>query len=81
VEQAAAAAESMEEQATSLTRSVSIFKLAGSTMQNAEKRDLASRPKNVSRLPAKAPQTKPAPEHIAKRVAVAGSDSAQWEEF
>jgi methyl-accepting chemotaxis protein len=54
VEQAAAAAESMEEQARNLAHAVAIFKLtgnaAGGASRGLERRELATPPANVARL-------------------------------
>ena len=90
VEQAAAAAESLEEQAQNLDGAVSVFKMADSGNAGAarapERRDMATRPANVARLPAKA--AKPAaakPRQAAaasapKASKVAGGDD-EWAEF
>ncbi|MGO8855628.1 MAG: methyl-accepting chemotaxis protein, partial [Steroidobacteraceae bacterium] len=65
VEQAAAAAESMEEQARNLAKAVAIFKLtgiaAGGAGQALERSELANQPANVARLPKrdKAPMRPP----------------------
>ncbi len=80
VEEAAAAAESLVEQATSLMDTVSRFKLKGIQIQ--ERRSNAS----PMRAPAKPTVTKqtaqPAPKQPAQKVvAKTGTDDGDWEEF
>ena len=78
VEEAAAAAESLEEQARGLVQTVSMFRLAegsarsvpGPALRDATPRQLAARPQSK---PA-AGQKKIAPPHLA-------DDGDQWEEF
>ena len=62
VEQAAAAAESLEEQAQTLDGAVSVFKIDGAgaaPVRGSERRDAATRPVSVARLPVKAVAGKP----------------------
>jgi methyl-accepting chemotaxis protein len=80
VEQAAAAAESMEEQAGNLSQAVGIFRLVGNAASGGqrqvgqvERRETASRPKNVARLPKRDKSA------ITKPKAVGGTD--EWSEF
>ncbi|MBK6980912.1 MAG: HAMP domain-containing protein [Betaproteobacteria bacterium] len=89
VEEAAAAAESMQEQAQGLVAAVATFRLAHgaqavSSGPLVERRNPATRPANVSRLPAKADRAvrgqaagvrKPAP-----RARAIGTDD-EWQEF
>jgi hypothetical protein len=89
VEQAAAAAESMQEQAENLGRAVATFRLSGvsegSAVRGAERRDVAKRPANVARLAGKTDQARPP----ARRAANAANASPQpktgtdgeWAEF
>ena len=89
VEEAAAAAESMQEQAQNLTQAVSVFKLAHGQQQAARpapvaaraheapaaERRVGGRAKNVARLPVKA---------AAKPAAAAGAKTGtddEWREF
>ena len=89
VEQAAAAAESMEEQAIALTEAVSVFKLSGSTSYVA-----AARP--AARATFASQETKPAPKRVAMAAAAAPAPAKparlskapekdaggdEWEEF
>jgi len=78
VEEAAAAAESMQEQADHLAEAVSIFKLAGDEFN---KQRIA--PKPVVRAPAKttAVATRPAPAAQPKKLATAAPSGDDWEEF
>ena len=86
VEQAAAAAQSMRDQADLLAQAVSVFKLAGQpaaaprVVQAAAPRGAAAAPKaaapkTVARAPAAA---KPAPKRLTT---TAASSNADWEEF
>jgi len=87
VEQAAAAAESLEEQAQNLAGAVAVFKLDGTV----ERREAATRPANVARLPVKpapgkpgakkAAAAMPGPASARKPVKAAGGADDQWEEF
>jgi methyl-accepting chemotaxis protein len=87
VEEAAAAAESMQEQAGTLVQSVGTFRLAGSAsteraFEKAQDRRRPQRAVNVSRLPAK-PVAKPAATSAgnapqARKVAGGNDD---WQEF
>ena len=85
VEQAAAAAESLEEQAQVLAQAVAVFRVGevieGSAARVVERRDAAKRPANVARLPAKAApvaKAKVAANTVAK--AKTGTDD-EWAEF
>jgi methyl-accepting chemotaxis protein len=77
VEQAAAVAESMQEQAQQLVQVVAVFKLA-----NDGQASVARASANVTRLPVKA-AAKPAALAAPKGKKVSGGDaeSAEWEEF
>ncbi len=82
VEQAAAAAESMQEQAQKLASAVSVFRLAEGTAAPAPLAKKAT----VTPLPRKAPATlcNPAPlKKVANstRPASSTTDSDDWEEF
>jgi methyl-accepting chemotaxis protein len=87
VEQAAAAAESMQEQSIRLAQSVAVFKLAASDERSAQQyvsppAPLPAAEKRV--LPLKrAASPKPAPTMLAKaaRPAIGGTDGDDWEEF
>jgi methyl-accepting chemotaxis protein len=93
VEQAAAAAESMQEQSAKLADVVSVFKLAGGlapTPAPTVRKPAPARPALTKRAPAKvagavassAPAPAPAPvSTAAKRKAAATSDADGWEEF
>ena len=83
VEEEAAAAESMEEQAQNLARAVSVFKLAANQETRVERRG-PNRATNVERLSqAKAARVaapaKASPAVTAKKVANSSKD--EWEEF
>ncbi|QLI83159.1 PAS domain-containing protein [Chitinibacter fontanus] len=76
VEQAAAAAESLEEQAHNLTQTVGIFKLAGASRMTS---NLAVRPKLTASVPSKPASSLGKP---AKRsVPNLGNSDGDWEEF
>jgi methyl-accepting chemotaxis protein len=83
VEQAAAAAESLQEQAGRLAEAVSVFKLNGmderSVMNHTERRDV------VKPMPRAIPDTKPrgasASATSSRKLAVAGGGNDEWEEF
>jgi methyl-accepting chemotaxis protein len=93
VEQAAAAAESMQEQSAKLADVVSVFKLAGGlapTPAPTVRKPAPARPALTKRAPAKvagtvassAPAPAPTPmPTAAKRKAAATSDADGWEEF
>jgi hypothetical protein len=86
VEQAAAAAESMQEQAEMLAQAVSIFKLSGD-----EQKAMRAPPRPQRAAPAAppvaAPRSRPAVEHAARPAApakpkkVAAAAAEDWEEF
>ncbi|HYC43092.1 MAG TPA: methyl-accepting chemotaxis protein [Noviherbaspirillum sp.] len=85
VEEAAAAAGSMQEQARNLSTVVSVFKLhdgqvraAQPPLMHAAQTSPAPLPKpKAAEIPARAPRTRIAPPQTVK----AGSDGADWEEF
>ncbi len=83
VEQAAAAAESMQEQAAILAQAVAAFKLAGTAPQTKPQHGgVSARPKTVpalasARKPATTPALRPAPGRVAPN---SGNDD-DWEEF
>lgn len=93
VEQAAAAAESLEEQAVNLTDVMGGFNIGASGSsaagKMADRRDAATRPTNVKRLPAKPAASAPAKKTASAapaggRVASGGDaagDSDEWNEF
>ncbi|MDZ4776505.1 MAG: hypothetical protein SGJ23_06935, partial [Alphaproteobacteria bacterium] len=70
-----AAAESLEEQAQVLARAVSVFRLGnvveGTATRVSERRDVAVRPSNVARLPAKSEKARSATTHAAATQAAA----------
>ncbi len=78
VEEAAAAAESMQEQAQALAQAVSVFRLNHS-VEMAEKP--AKPAASVTRLPAKTTRTKGKPLPATRQLKVAGSDTQEWQEF
>lgn len=71
VEQAAASAQSLEDQASNLTQAVSVFKIS-----SRNERSAGQRPSNVERLPVRqaAPRT-------ASRSSAAAKLNDEWEEF
>jgi hypothetical protein len=78
VEEAAAAAESLQEQAGKLAEAVSVFKLDGSSY--------SVRPAAVARqaAPSALPKPRSAPARAMtspKKLAVAGGGNEEWEEF
>ena len=81
VEQAAAAAESLVDQANALSDAISVFKL-GSSHASFSTGKAISRPvalRSVARLPSEKPASaKPA---LAKAVAKTGTNDGDWEEF
>ncbi len=76
VEEAAAAAESLEEQAQGLARAVAVFRVDDSALARSRMDSTGVAPRRPSR-PAKAPQSR-APADVPSRLN--GSDD-QWEEF
>jgi methyl-accepting chemotaxis protein len=76
VEEAAAAAESLEEQAQNLSASVSVFKL-----DNAGGRTPAARQIAASTKMAVAPRRAAAPVKAAPKPAKAARDEDEWQEF
>jgi len=87
VEEAAAAAESLEEQARGLADAVAVFRVeaAGTAGWDGRERRGPDRATNVSRLPeaAKTPRPSPAPAKALARSRVAGGAAAEdeWETF
>jgi len=88
VEEAAAAAQSLQDQAGELSRVVSIFKLDAETEYalNAAKpvvtqTAVAVVPKAPAKRPAAAKAAKPAPAAAPKKVVAATAGSDEWEEF
>src|SRR5690606_32866872 len=85
VEQAAAAAESMKDQAATLAHAVAAFKLSGDQSEPEEaavwpdeERRAPGRPANVERLPARVAPAVAAP---APRKVASGGGADEWEEF
>ncbi|HJV51019.1 MAG TPA: hypothetical protein VJ652_06160, partial [Noviherbaspirillum sp.] len=83
VEEAAAAAESLQDQAANLARAVSVFRVDGEqhSMASAEKPRAASLPSSIQRRPAALPAaaTKSAP--IRKTAPLLPADGGEWETF
>jgi methyl-accepting chemotaxis protein len=82
VEQAAAAAESLVEQAMGLIETVSVFRLSGVDSFSANKpasRAVASRP--VAKLVAPRSEARPAVKLVAKAVDKTGTNDGNWAEF
>ncbi|HWR77134.1 MAG TPA: hypothetical protein VN283_07995, partial [Thiobacillus sp.] len=77
VEQAAAAAESLQEQAAKLAEAVSVFKLDGMNSQRAELPVLSDR---ARALPTK-PKAAAAAVARPKKLAAAGGSKEEWEAF
>jgi hypothetical protein len=81
VEEAAAAAESLEEQAQVLAQAVAVFQVGDESAmvmpRGAERRDAVKRPANVARMPAK-PALK-APARAAAKPKTGTDD--EWAEF
>lgn len=75
VEQAAAAAESLEDQANNLTQTVAIFKLKAGQQST---RPAIVRP-NAAKLTAPAPSVKP--QTVGRSIPKLGNDDGDWEEF
>lgn len=78
VEEAAAAAESLVEQAVSLMETVSVFKLNGSASFTANKAPSRPLARPVARAIASKPAAKP---EQAKMMAKTGTSDGDWEEF
>jgi hypothetical protein len=79
VEEAAAAAESLQDQAAKLAEAVSVFKLDGMYSQRAEMPVLSNR---VTALPNKRKAAlAPVPSARPKKLAAGGSNNDEWEEF
>ncbi len=85
VEQAAAAAESLQEQAGSLVQAVSVFKVAANDEAKAwdgsTERRGPDRAQNVARIPAQKPAAKPAARSHAPAPKKAVGDDGEWQEF
>lgn len=81
VEEAAAAAESLEDQANNLTQTVGIFKLLGHPASRATPvRHSPSAPKARMKAAAK-PIAKPTAEPVSRSIPQLGTDHGDWEEF
>ncbi|MBU2640282.1 MAG: hypothetical protein KJ889_00555, partial [Gammaproteobacteria bacterium] len=78
VEQAAAAAESLEEQANALAQAVSVFKLDGSGYSQRAQRPLVG---DRIRTTSKNRPAMPAPAARSNKLAVAHSSDGEWETF
>ncbi|MGP1679548.1 MAG: methyl-accepting chemotaxis protein, partial [Burkholderiales bacterium] len=94
VQQASAAAESMQEQAGNLAQAVAVFNLgqaagaaAGRSVELFEKRERPAQPAAERRGPDRAPNVARLPgrpaqtQPVAKKAAAAGGAEDQWEEF
>jgi methyl-accepting chemotaxis protein len=85
VEQAAAAAESLVDQAVSLTEVVSAFKLMGSQFAGQSSNRAAARSvstfANSKPSSFKSSSAKPASKSVAKTVTKTGTHDSEWEEF
>jgi methyl-accepting chemotaxis protein len=87
VEQGAAAAGSMEEQAQTLARSVAVFRLAGAAQQpgatwdGVTDRRGANRAKNVARLQASAGKVKAESPKPASHAVAGGGSEDEWQQF
>jgi hypothetical protein len=85
VEEAAAAAESLQDQAAKLAEAVSVFKLEGGSYRPHAAHPVLSdvaRPKASTLKALKStPRAVPAPVARAKNRVVAGGGSDEWEEF
>jgi hypothetical protein len=81
VEEAAAAAESLQDQATKLAEAVSVFKLeAGAYSAPPELPVLSDRVTDLPKSRFK-PKAVPAPAPQSKKLAVGGGSNDEWEEF
>jgi len=79
VEEAAAAAESLQDQAAKLADAVSVFRLEGGAYRPQERPALGKR---EAEKPKPAPRSAPARAIASsKKLAVAGGGSEEWEEF
>ena len=90
VEEAAAAAESMQEQAQTLTQAVSTFKLSGGGSHTPAPVKRTNRPATVAKLPNRGPATKKAALNsntesssvpAQPRKVASGGGGDEWEEF
>ncbi|MDP1786687.1 MAG: methyl-accepting chemotaxis protein, partial [Nitrosomonas sp.] len=89
VEEAAAAAESMQEQAQTLTQAVSTFKLSGGSSHTPTPVKRSNRPATVAKLPNRGPATKKAAvssnsestSSAQPRKVASGGGGDEWEEF
>ncbi|MBW8328072.1 MAG: hypothetical protein K0M48_02615, partial [Thiobacillus sp.] len=80
VEEAAAAAESLQSQAAKLAEAVSVFRLEGGYSKRPE---LPLLKDTVTALPTRGtrPKSAPAPVVRPKKLAVGGGNNDEWEEF
>jgi hypothetical protein len=83
VEEAAAAAESLQNQASQLAEAVSVFKLDGTAYSaRAELPVLSEVDTSMTKLSKTSkPKASPAPVARLKKLAVAGGGNDEWEEF
>ncbi len=83
VEEAAAASESMDEQAKSLTRQMDFFKIndAGDVELKTSSVAPAPAPRPVAATPRPAPAPAPAPRTTIQQSATISDDGDEWEEF
>jgi len=79
VEEAAAAAESLQDQASQLAQAVSVFKLDGVAHSPRAVQPALSH--KVSALPKAKPKATATPVARPKKLAVAGGNNEEWEEF
>ncbi|MFN3545392.1 MAG: hypothetical protein ACK4UX_11155, partial [Thiobacillus sp.] len=79
VEEAAAAAESLQDQAAKLAEAVSVFRLEAGAYQAAS-RPAPAKPRLVASQ-ASPSRTAPRPVAAPKKLAVAGGNNDEWEEF
>jgi methyl-accepting chemotaxis protein len=84
VEEAAAAAESLEDQASNLTQTVGIFKLSGHQAHRSavsSKASVQSKPLAKSAHQPVKPTAKPAAKPVSRSIPQLGADDGDWEEF
>jgi len=84
VEEAAAAAESMREQARELVQAVAVFKLSDTTQSLSRGVDAAANTAPLARNPSPGRKAAPVPakpRRQAKKVAAGGGAEVEWEEF
>jgi len=80
VEEAAAASESLQDQAGKLTEAVSVFKLEGSAYSARPAPAVAASPNNLTSIKPRS-KAMPAPVARPKKLAAAGGGNEEWEEF